>query len=198
MRHRVATKRFNRNTTQRRALLVGLTRQLVEHGQIETTIDKAKVVRQWVEKAITKAKKGTISARRDLHSVFGKRDVVNTLVDRVAPAMGDRTSGFVSIKKLGNRRGDDALLVKLSLIATPDKGMGSLKKPVDSKDADKSPAKTAQKTKPAVKRLEKTAITAQPAAATSQPASDRSKKSSSGPKTTGGVSRVSTQRTTNK
>lgn len=120
MRHRVATKTFSRDTKARTALLKGLVRSLVEQGSITTTLAKAKEVRRLADKIISKAKDSSVATRRTLHMFFGKRDVVNTLVERVAPELSTRTSGFTRIVKLGTRRGDNTDMATLSLVSAPE------------------------------------------------------------------------------
>ncbi len=119
MKHRVKTKKFNRDTNNRKALLRNLVRQLVEHGEITTTEAKAKETRKIADKLIGKARDNSLATRRQLHTFFGKRDVVNTLVDRVAPVFAKRDSGFTKITELGSRRGDNTKMVKLELVEKP-------------------------------------------------------------------------------
>lgn len=143
MRHRIKDKKFNRDSNNRKALFKNLVRSLVETGAIVTTEAKAKETKRISDKLIGKAKIDTIATRRRLHRFFGSRDVVNTLVERIAPEFTDRISGFTRIVKLGVRRGDNSSMVKLSLVKIP-KGIGTLK-PVDStkvvKAVKKAPAK---------------------------------------------------------
>lgn len=127
MRHRVKKKTLGRVTDHRNSLFRNLARQVITHGSVQTTKVKAKEVQRILDKLITKAKKNDVSARRDLHRFFGKRDVVNALVDRVAPATGNRKSGFCSVTELGKRRGDNAVVARLELIDKPE-GLGSLDK----------------------------------------------------------------------
>ncbi len=119
MRHRMATKTLGRNTSQRKSLLKNLATELVMHNAITTTEAKAKVVRGVVDKMVHKAQEGTVSARRVLAAFFAKREVVNRLVDEVAPAMKDRASGFTRLTRLGNRRGDDTMMVKMEFVHKP-------------------------------------------------------------------------------
>jgi large subunit ribosomal protein L17 len=120
MRHRIAHKHFNRDVNHRKALLKNLVRSLVEEGEITTTIEKAKETKRIADKLIHKALTDSVLTRRTLHTFFGRRDVVNTLVDRIAPAMKDRVSGFTRLLRVGQRRGDNASLVTLSLINKPE------------------------------------------------------------------------------
>lgn len=154
MRHRQQKKHFNRDANHRKMLIRNLVRSLVEHGAITTTEAKAKETKRWVDRLISRASDNTVETRRILHRFFGKRDVVNTLVDKIAPAMGKRQAGFTSIVRLGKRRGDNVELVKLSLVAQP-KEIGTLKSGVDH--SKKKPAKKKKKiskpTKKSVKKL---------------------------------------------
>jgi len=160
MRHRLAAKSLQRNTKQRQALLKGLLRSLFEHGELVTTQVKAKEVRRLADKLIVRAQKADLPARRLLHVVFGKHDVVNTLVDRVAPAMGKRRSGFTTLTKVGKRRGDNTLLVKLSLVEKP-LNLGSLRNPAPKKF--KTKPKTQPKAKPKAQAPTKVQTKAKPA-----------------------------------
>ena len=171
MRHRVNKTIFSRDTNHRKAMIRNGVRNLVEHGEIQTTKTKAKEFQRWADKLINTAQEGSLAARRQLHSFFGKRDVVNTLVDKIAPAYPARKSGFTRITYVGRRRGDNTELVKLELINKPAE-LGSLAKPASAEKA--APAKKAAtakveakvkpagKTKPAAKS--KTAAKAKPAA----------------------------------
>src|SRR3989344_8607132 len=105
MRHRVQAKHFNRDSNSRKALFKSLVSSLIQSGEIQTTEPKAKAIKGLVDKLIHKAQEGTINTRRILARFFGRRDVVNQLVDSVAPAMKDRQSGFTRIIRLGKRRG---------------------------------------------------------------------------------------------
>lgn len=138
MRHRVASKQLNRDTKHRQSLFKNLLRALVEHGSIQTTVAKAKVVQPIADKIVTKAKEGDLAARRTLHKMFGKRDVVNTLVERVAPVFKDRASGFTRITPVGFRAGDNAQLVQLAWVIQPET-VGTLTAPVTTRNQDMKP-----------------------------------------------------------
>ena len=119
MRHRVTSTQLNRDTNNRKALFKSLISSLIQVGEIKTTESKAKAIKGLTDKLIHKAQDGSITARRLLARFFGRRDVVNTLVDQVAPSMKDRKSGFTRIIPLGKRRGDNATLVKMELVTKP-------------------------------------------------------------------------------
>lgn len=126
--HRVKKTTLGKDTQHRQAFLRNGLRNLVLHGQIKTTKAKAKELKRWADKLIYRAQKDTPADRRKLHRFFGKRDIVNTLVERVAPLFTERHSGFTRIKPYGIRRGDNTKLVILELIKKP-KELGSLKNP---------------------------------------------------------------------
>lgn len=151
MRHRSTNKKFNRDTKSRKALFKNLVRSLVETGSIVTTESKAKEAKRIADKLIGKAKTDSLVTRRTLHRFFGVRDVVNTLVERVAPEFSDRVSGFTRVTKIGVRRGDTAQMAQLTLVKIPE-GIGSLKKTAGS-------TKTGTKKTAAQKATAKKAVT---------------------------------------
>ena len=116
MRHRIDKKFFNRDTKSRRSLLHGVAIALFEHGEILTTRAKGKESMRLIDSLISQAKVGDLKARRNLHRVFGRTDVVNNLCDRVAPVFKDRQSGFCRLVLVGNRRGDNTAMYRLSLV----------------------------------------------------------------------------------
>ena len=118
MRHRIDKKFFNRDTKSRRSLLNGVVVALFEHGEILTTQAKGKEGMRLAESVISQAKIGDLNARRNLHRIFGRRDVVNNITDRVAPLFQNRQSGFCRLMFVGNRRGDNTPLYRLSLVET--------------------------------------------------------------------------------
>lgn len=156
MRHRVKKSFFNRGTKHRQAMLRGGVRNLILHGQILTTSAKAKEFKRLTDKLISKAMDDSVASRRKLHQFFGKRDIVNTLVDQVAPAFKDRKSGFTRITKHGRRRGDNTEMVKLELVVEIE-NLGTFKKPVVEKKVTKkvvkkTAVKKATPKKPVVKK----------------------------------------------
>lgn len=157
MKHRVKTKHFNRDVKSRKALLKNLLRDLFEHGEIKTSESRTKEVRRLADKLISKASENTLAARRELHKFFGRRDVVNALVDKIAPLFAGKKSGFTSLEKTAPRRGDNTTVFKLSLM-TGDTKLTSLRKEKVAKvDEAKVEVKTkveakAKAVKPAVKK----------------------------------------------
>jgi len=121
MRHRVAGKKLSRNKNHRKALFKNLINALIIHGEIKTTESKAKAVRRLVEKVITKGKSGTLHTRRLIAAFLQNQKVVNKVVDEVAPLFKSRPGGYTRIVRLGKRRGDDTMMVKLELTEKPEK-----------------------------------------------------------------------------
>lgn len=117
MRHRLDKKSFNRDTKARAAMLQALAINVFTHGSIITTQAKAKEARRLIEHSLCLAKGNDLSARRQLHRLYGKRKVVNNICERVLPIFKGIDSGFTKISLVGNRRGDNALLYQLSLTA---------------------------------------------------------------------------------
>ena len=121
MRHRVAGRKFGLPSDQRRALLKGLVRSLLEHDKIVTTETRAKEVRRIAERLITTAKRNDLHSRRLTRRIIGTstpghgEDLVKKLFDTIMPQMRDRPGGYTRILKIGFRRGDAAPLVKLEL-----------------------------------------------------------------------------------
>jgi len=169
MRHGLATNHFNRDSKSRKSLFKNLVIELVEHGSLVTTKPRAKEIRRIADVLIHKAQTDSLTVRRTLHRFFGRRDVVNTLVERIAPALTatGRVSGFTRLVAAGTRRGDNSEIVTLSLVAQPEK-VGTLK---SGNDQTKLPTKAkvakAPKAKATPKAVAKTesVVKAKPAAA---------------------------------
>lgn len=153
MRHRVSGKKLGRDTKHRVALFKNLARALILHGTVTTTEIKGKELKRLADKLVTTAKPADMAARRNLHSYFGKRDIVNTLVDRVVPAMSDRTSGFTRIEKVGIRVGDNTPMVTITWVNMPET-VGSFANPTPAAKpakAEKKAEATKKEDKPAAK-----------------------------------------------
>ena len=112
----MGTRKLNLPTDQRMAMLRGMVTYLLENGQIETTLTRAKEVRSLTEKMITLGKTNTLASRRAALAVVTKEDVVKKLFDQIAPKYSDRNGGYTSIYKLGPRRGDAAEMAVIKLV----------------------------------------------------------------------------------
>ncbi len=115
-RHGYKGRKFGRERDQRRALLKGLATSLVEHGSIETTLQKAKETSRYIEKVITKAKKGDLASRRAVIAKLSTRDAAYKLVDEIAPQLTGRVSGHVRVVRTRIRVGDGAQLATVSFV----------------------------------------------------------------------------------
>jgi len=99
------------------ALFKNLTVSVLRYEKVRTTEAKAKEVRGQVERVITLAKRGDLTARRTVLSEFPNEPlVINKLFDEIAPKYADRTSGFTRIVRIGQRPGDAAEIVQLELV----------------------------------------------------------------------------------
>ena len=107
--------RLGGSAKQQAHMLSNLAASLIEHGAIKTTDAKAKVLRPYIEKIITKAKSGTIADRRAVLKLIPRKDVVSYLFDEVAPKFENREGGYTRTIKLDNRTGDNAPMSQISL-----------------------------------------------------------------------------------
>jgi large subunit ribosomal protein L17 len=101
-------------------LLAGLASDLFRHGRITTTEAKAKALRPYAERLITKGKQGDLAARRAVIAKLRDRDVVAYLFEDVAPRFADRNGGYTRIIKLAPRKGDNARMVIIELVEQGD------------------------------------------------------------------------------
>lgn len=115
-RHGYQGRKFHRERDQRKALVKGLADSLVKYESIETTLPKAKEIVPYVEKLITKAKKGDLHNRRQVISGLQTVASAHKLVDEIAPKLGGRNSGHVRIEKTRARRGDNAQMARVSFV----------------------------------------------------------------------------------
>ncbi len=115
-RHGYKGRKFGRERDQRRALLKGLATSFVEHGKIETTLPKAKELVRYIEKLITKAKKGDLANRRMVIAGLSTQAAAFKLVDEIAPQLTGRTSGHVRVERTRLRVGDGAQMATVSFV----------------------------------------------------------------------------------
>lgn len=115
-RHGYKGTKFHRERDQREALIKGLAESLIIHESIETTLPKAKAVVPYLEKLITKAKKGDLHNRRQVIASLQTVESAHKLVDELAPKLGGRNSGYFRIKRTSLRRGDNAEMARVSFV----------------------------------------------------------------------------------
>lgn len=116
MRHRIAGRKLGRPTDHRLALYRNLATDLLRYEKIQTTEAKAKEVRRLAEEMITKAKSGSLHARRQALAELYSPDVVDRLFSVLAPRFADRPGGYTRLIRIGHRKGDAAPMVQLELV----------------------------------------------------------------------------------
>ena len=151
-RHGYKGSKFHRERDQRNALIKGLADSLVKYESIETTLPKAKAVVPYVEKLITKAKKGDLHNRRMVIQGLQTIESAHKLVDEIAPKLKGRDSGHLRIEKTAARRGDNAQLARVSFVddlqaAPVAKAAAKVETPVVKEVAKPAAKKTAPKEK---------------------------------------------------
>ncbi len=109
-------RKLGRHTSGRLALLRGLTTALLEHGQITTTVTRAKEIRSTTEKMITLGKKNTLHTRRRAMQFIYSETVVKKLFDEIAPKYAERNGGYTRILRTDERRGDAAPMAIIQLV----------------------------------------------------------------------------------
>ncbi|MCX6728613.1 MAG: 50S ribosomal protein L17 [Candidatus Saccharibacteria bacterium] len=115
-RHGYIGRKFGRKRDERRALMKGLATSLVMHGKIETTLPKAKESVRYIEKLITKAKKGGLDNRRRVIAALSTQEAANRLFDVIAPQLTGRSSGHVRVKRTALRVGDGAQMATIAFV----------------------------------------------------------------------------------
>ena len=131
------TRKLGRPTAHRNDMLRGMVTLLLENGQVETTLTRAKEVRSVAEKMITLGKKNTLASRRAALAYITKESVVTKVFVELAPMYENRNGGYTQIFKLGPRRGDGAEMAIIKLV--------DYVKPADNSKDDKKKDKKAKK-----------------------------------------------------
>ena len=108
--------RLGGSPAHERHMLANLATALFEHGRITTTEARARRLRPVAERLITKAKRGDLHARRQVHRTIGDKGVVHTLFTEIGPRYGNRHGGYTRIVKIGPRKGDNAPMAVIELV----------------------------------------------------------------------------------
>ena len=117
MRHQKEKGKLSRDSAHRRALMMNLSKEIIEHERITTSAAKAKAVRPEVERLITLAKRGDLHARRQALSTLAQdKFAVHKLFEEIAQRYAERPGGYTRILKLGPRRSDSTEMVLLELV----------------------------------------------------------------------------------
>lgn len=108
--------RFGGSASHQKAIFANLATALFEHGRITTTEAKAKALRPYAEKLVTKAKAGTLADRREVLKVIRNKDVVHDLFAEIGPSFEGRAGGYTRIIKTLPRKGDNAPMAIIELV----------------------------------------------------------------------------------
>src|SRR6266850_6271625 len=153
-RHANAGRKLSRNTSHRKALLDNLVRAVILNESIRTTTPKAKEARKLVERVITKARKGTLAARRIVHKTVRDQAALARLFETIGPRFKERPGGYTRIIHVENRVGDNAPMSILELVeksekAEPEKKAEKAEKKAAAKETSETSAdkKSKKKTK---------------------------------------------------
>lgn len=111
--------RLGGSAAHQKLILANLATQLFEHGKIRTTEAKARRLRPVAEKLITKAKKGDLHNRRQVHAVIRDKGIVHKLFAEIGPSFENRPGGYTRITKLEPRKGDNAPMALIELVTEP-------------------------------------------------------------------------------
>lgn len=116
MRHNVKGRKLGRTSSHRKATMQALATSLLKHKRIKTTLAKAKELRGFAEKLITKARKGDLHSQRQVMELLKDKEVVKELFGDIVTKIGDRPGGYTRVIKLGQRFGDAAQMAIIELV----------------------------------------------------------------------------------
>ena len=116
MKHQIKRRQLGRKSGPRKALLKNLAKSLILHEKIETTEAKAKELRPFIEKIITRGKKDDLHSRRVLISKIGSSILVEKVIKEISPKHKDRKGGYTRIIKTGFRSGDAAKMAIIEFV----------------------------------------------------------------------------------
>ena len=119
MRHRKSGRKFNMNSSHRKALFSNMVSSLFKHELIKTTLPKAKELRSYAEPLITLSKEDSVAKRRLAFARLRDRDTVTKLFNELGPRYKNRAGGYLRIMKCGFRPGDDAPMAYVELVDRP-------------------------------------------------------------------------------
>jgi len=116
MRHKHGYRKLSRTSSHRKALLANLAIAMIEREKIETTVAKAKELKRYMEKLITKASSGDLNSHRAVFAYLQHKSATNKLVTDIAPRYAERNGGYTSIVKTRIRRGDASQMAYISFV----------------------------------------------------------------------------------
>ena len=147
-------RRLGGSAAHQRHLLANLATALFEHGKITTTEAKARRLRPYAERLITFAKRGDLSARREVLTVVTDKGVVHTLFTEIGPQFATREGGYTRITKIGPRKGDNAPLAVIELVQEEAEAKPRRRRGRRTQPAARPAAATAEAAAPATEEAE--------------------------------------------
>ena len=116
MRHKHGYRKLNRTSSHRKALLKNLAIALITREKIETTVPKAKELRRYIEKLVTKSRNADLNTHREVFKSLQDKETTKKLINEIAPKYEGRNGGYTSIIKTRIRRGDATLMAYISFV----------------------------------------------------------------------------------
>ena len=116
MRHGKKVIHLGRKVAHRKSMLANMACSLIEHKRINTTLTKAKALKQFIEPLVTKSKSDTTHNRRNAFSSLRDKFAVSELFNDIAQKVGDRPGGYTRVVRMGNRLGDNASMAMIELV----------------------------------------------------------------------------------
>ena len=143
MRHNKGFNHLGRKTGHRKAMLANMAVSLIMHKRIETTLPKAKALREYVEPLITKSKEDSTHSRRTVFAYLKQKEAVTELFRVIAPKIAERPGGYTRILKIGFRQGDAADMAIIELVDFNEAALAAAPKKEEKKATRRSRAKKA-------------------------------------------------------
>ncbi len=142
MRHNRKIKKLNRNTNQRKALFKNLLASLFSYSELKTSVTKGKIVKKMADHLISKALKGSnLAVRRQIIAVLPQEKIANKLIDEIAPLFKGINGGYTRLVRIGVRRGDGTVMVKVELTKKTAKKTAALPKALKDNNSTKKKEK---------------------------------------------------------
>ena len=138
MRHRMQGRKLNRTSSHRRAMFSNMATALIKHEQITTTLPKAKELRPVVERLITKAKRGSLHARRQIFAILRDETTTAKLMETLASRYAERNGGYTRVLKSGFRYGDSAPMAVIEFVDRDPDAKGQNSGPLQNGVEDES------------------------------------------------------------
>ena len=173
MRHGKKVMHLGRKTAHRRSMLANMACSLIEHKRINTTVTKAKALKQFIEPLITKSKTDSTHNRRLAFAALRDKNAVSELFRDIASKVGDRPGGYTRVIKLGNRLGDNASMALIELVDFNDIYNTDAKPKKKTRRRGGSKAKAAEATEEVVVEAEAEAPTEEAPKAEETPKEDK-------------------------